>query len=82
MSGEKYIIARHQEHPRWVQDDLPNFLETESQAREKGIPLEARQEHLSRQYWHYRRLASKCPKNSHDNIMRAWKLGQMFERQR
>lgn len=61
---------------------LDNFLQAEAEAREKSIPLETRQEYLSRMYWKFRKYAAKCNKNSQENIIRAWKLGQFFEKQR
>ncbi|MBQ0113375.1 MAG: hypothetical protein KBT03_09620 [Bacteroidales bacterium] len=61
---------------------LDNFLQAEAEARESTIPVRARQRHLGNLYWKYRKMASKCPVNQHDNIIRAWKMGQFFERQR
>lgn len=61
---------------------LDNFLQAEAEARESAIPVRARQRHLGNQYWKFRKYASKSTVGQHENIMRAWKLGQFFERQR
>lgn len=67
---------------KYVQDCLPGFLQEEAEAREKSIPPEARREHLSRLYWRFRKMASKCPKNDWDNRRRAWQCLMILERQR
>lgn len=64
------------------QQYLDNFLQAEAEARESKIPVEARREHLSRMYWRFRKMASKCPKNDWDNRKRAWQCSMILERQR
>lgn len=68
---------------KYIQDDLPGFLDAEAKARESDIDIETYKRHKQALAMRWYRYYQKATKKSKEKLLRQYnKIALMIERQR
>lgn len=65
-----------------TQPYLPNFIKAEAEAREQSIPVETREEYLTRMYWKFRNYKCNKAYDLEKKIKSVEQIRRFIERQR
>lgn len=67
---------------KYIQDDLPNFLDAEAEARESMIDETTRQVHLARQFIRFDKMIKLCQNDQTRKMLERCKINTLKLMQR